>query len=80
MKALTLRHAERRLPGGRVLRLGLYADDRGEPLLAVLAIGFEAGGVADLVDPRSEDRIVLPGAVLGVLGELVDELQAASAP
>ena len=75
MSALTLRTAERHLPGGRVLRLGLYADDRGDPLLAVLAIGFEAGGLADVVDPRSGDRLVLPPAALGVLGELVDEIQ-----
>lgn len=78
MADFTLRTAERPLPGGRVLRIGVYADERGDPLLAVVALGYASGGVADVVDPREEDRIVLPGSALGALAELVGELEEAT--
>lgn len=75
MADLTLRTAQRPLPGGRILRLGVYSDTEDRPRLAVLAIGFGNGGIADIADPRQEDRLVLPSAALDRLPELLAELE-----
>lgn len=71
---LTVRTAFRKLPSGRILRLALHVSPDGEPLLLTLAVGFEDGGLADLVDPRPEDRLVLPASALPLLPELVAEV------
>lgn len=78
MTDFTLRTAERRLPGGRKLRLGLYSDEQGVPLIAVLAIGFDSDGLADVVDPCEEDRLVLPAAALDTLAGLLKEIREAA--
>lgn len=74
MTDLRLRTAQRPLPGGRILRLGVYSDREGRPLLAVLAVGHDNGGLADLADPRDRDRLVLPAAALERLPELLEEV------
>lgn len=75
MKELTVRTGCRPLGGGRSVRAGLYVDGD-EPRLLVLACGFVEGGAHDLVDPEHRDRLVLPGHALGLLRELLSELDA----
>ncbi len=63
------------LPGGQVLRAGLYRDTDGEPVELTLALGW--GSEDDGLRPVLEDPMLLPAEALLPLR---DALAALAAP
>ena len=74
MRRYTLTLADVPLPGGQVLRAGLYRDGDGEPVELTLALGWTA---EDGVRPVLQDPMILP---VEALSGLRDALAALAAP
>ena len=76
MRRYSLAVADVPLPGGQVLRAGLYRDGDGEPVELTLALGWTA---EDGLRPVLQDPMLLPAVALPGLRDALAAL-AASTP